>query len=1068
MREEDRADSDEANAHESSGSTFSSAPTPTRRGGYIPGRPHRALRHPSRPRVGAIALSVFCCALFFASYHAAGTTLAQGSQCPRAGPRVCSSLTNLAFNESGLPSGVNWTWEVLITNVSDNESVSNSSTNATLGFAVVSGTYDYLAANASAAGVYYEVSPETGSIVADGTNVTVNLTFQPITNLSFEEQGLPLEGTITTVCSGCVYPSVPTWPWSAWVDNSTGKVSLNNSSSAGTVGFRVSDGSYTFSISNASSNGSLYVPVPRAATISLGGGNVTEIIAFEPAYEIEFNLTGVPSGGGGENASSGNQSGVWNISLNGSATAYTANTSSANDSLALWAPNGSYIYQASTKTIDGTVYGPTTEFGALMVEGANVTQDVPLVPVSLSWFNESGLPAYAVWSARVFNSTTDQSWQASDSAGASSGSVSLELPNGAYSYSISNATFGDSAYSPSPATGAVRVSGHVATAEVEFDQLTNSSGGPDGAPKLDFEYVRVDEISGAAKLTVAADVTWKLVTCGVNCTASFSWNAYGSSVPLPVPTLGEDGLAWWANLTSPLTPDTRYNFTITMHGGPGPVQRSGTHSGSFQTAVGDVEISDLTVSTPSGTRSLVSWHVNAPANAVMAWGPSPDRNFSTAVVGNNTSGGSYWLYTTSVNYLDPNRTYDIRVSASFDSLREATRSSSWHTGPDPLTYFAGLVTNNSGGVDSSGNLLVQAVCAAAAPAGYSAVNAYTFTGDNGGYNFSGDYHSLPYYQEEGGGAEEPCNGYNVSLVNGPSSLTGTDYAWDGYFNETIITYAPQIINLVLPSNYISAFFPAVLDFSNDFVENESTISYTSSSSSSLTTTLSYSWSIAGGLGATGSLSGSVSNQSTFTTETSGTFPADGGPLDIIAQRHVSGTVLFDAYARSVAQTAMHFCGQFLNVRAYYQELNFTQPTDWMTPQNFSKDDLYYLNDGVGSPMDGRLVSYDPSGGTSGYGGAVQTLTANSSTGGYAVAVGLSASFLGFGSASVSYAASWSQTSSSTSGQQLSWSIIDPMGMQPFCVDVFGQGGSTAADADVIGIYTWPASQQDIERGSCLS
>ena len=75
--------------------------------------------------------------------------------------------------------------------------------------------------------------------------------------------------------------------------------------------------------------------------------------------------------------------------------------------------------------------------------------------------------------------------------------------------------------------------------------------------------------------------------------------------------------------------------------------------------------------------------------------------------------------------------------------------------------------------------------------------------------------------------------------------------------------------------------------------------------------------------------------------------------------------------------------------------------------------------------------------------------------GFSVGFSVSVSLPGGPSASFNAHTGWSQTSSTSSGWDLQWSIG---GATAECYDVFGEGGNPNAypvtNADMVGIYMW--------------
>ena len=173
----------------------------------------------------------------------------------------------LTFSESGLPStgspptNPQWTASV---NCPSGTNVTNSSSGDTIGFSLATGfIYCYSIANVSFNGLIYTPSPAMGNVTVSGANVVVDITFNPLYNVTFEEAGLP---------SGINW-SVQFWnntTLSSWSD------SANTSASNTSIGFMVPNGSYDYLVENVST----YVPASSVGNFSVTDANVTVRVTF--------------------------------------------------------------------------------------------------------------------------------------------------------------------------------------------------------------------------------------------------------------------------------------------------------------------------------------------------------------------------------------------------------------------------------------------------------------------------------------------------------------------------------------------------------------------------------------------------------------------------------------------------------------------------------------------------------------------------------------------------------------------------------------------------------------------
>ncbi|MGA8664605.1 MAG: hypothetical protein WB809_06035 [Thermoplasmata archaeon] len=450
----------------------------------------------------------------------------------------------------------------------------------------------------------------------------------------------------------------------------------------------------------------------------------------------------------------------------------------------------------------------------------------------------------------------------------------------------------------------------------------------------------------------------------------------------------------------------------------------------------------------------------------MSWGPN--TNYAYVGVTNQLIGES--AFKLFIDYLKPMATYDFKVSAATSCSDSSgnhnyvgSLTSTWTMIADSSNAWAGIVKDAAGSVPTYYPMPVWVTCNLA---GGQLMNWTGTTGSNGVYSVSmGSY------------SGSACGSFSIIVYNSycittPSAQTGYDgepfqyfysqacsqYSgplWSGHFNETIVTYAPQWMHFVIPQNFISPYYPAVLDFSNAF-NGYSTLQFETGTSSTLTTEMSYSWSIGGGSGPT--ISGSSTTSAAYTIGTSGGVESTNGPLDYIVQQETTGMVLFDAFDRAWQQTEVTLFGPFLNGEPAAQNPNFQQPSSWLTPGT-SAPDVYYVTDqSVNKVMDDVYLN-DPG---FFYTGSVATSTTIASGGSYSISFPLTVSLPGVGSVSVSVGAGWSQTSSTTYSSTLSWSAGEINGGSAVCIDVLGEGGS-GNYADMVGIIEWTPGA----GGSCI-
>ena len=233
---------------------------------------------------------------------------------------IIAKKYSVEFNESGLPSGYAW-------NLTFNGSV-HKLDNSSYVFSVQNGSYNY---SASSKG-YREIS---GSVVVNGSNMSVNLTFVPVNySVSFTESGLPA-GT----------------EWYVNVTNTSTGYVLHGRSNLSDMPFFLSNGSYAYTVAAVDKD---YAPSPSAGSLNVNGTNSSVILVFkELRYSVIFSETGL-------------QSGVsWSVTLDG------ITDSSTSSSITFIVPNGTYSY------VIGSVAGYTQPSnGTVRVNGSTVIQSV--------------------------------------------------------------------------------------------------------------------------------------------------------------------------------------------------------------------------------------------------------------------------------------------------------------------------------------------------------------------------------------------------------------------------------------------------------------------------------------------------------------------------------------------------------------------------------------------------------------------------------------------------------------------------------------------------------------------
>ncbi|HTP54824.1 MAG TPA: hypothetical protein VML94_07730 [Thermoplasmata archaeon] len=424
-------------------------------------------------------------------------------------------LYNVTFDETGLPNGT--LWAVAISGTATGWDLGVSS-NATIGFVVPDGTYDFSVVqpfyiplpvtagplcsngtgNGSAFGGRYVPTPESGNVTVAGSDVTVGISFAPVTysNVTFVETGLP-NGTVWSV----TLTSQSTEPWGTAAGPSApagGEGFHFNASGTNEIGFTVLGGTYDFTVGNVSFNGTLYTASPTVGNVSLNGTTQVVNVTFSAValYNLTFAEAGLPNGS------------LWFVELTGASSGSFYNLSGGS-SLSFEVPNGTYNFTVyaygfvwvsplplcvNGSTLDQR-YVATPAAGSVAVAG---TSEIVSIAFALETFYsvsfvESGLPNGTFWTVAVDGvagvggigpwAVTPLSWGGNGSGGwpFNFSTISVSLPNGTYPFTVGNVTLcNGTLFVPTPASGTVTVDGSNVTVSIVF--ADPPAGGHSTAP----------------------------------------------------------------------------------------------------------------------------------------------------------------------------------------------------------------------------------------------------------------------------------------------------------------------------------------------------------------------------------------------------------------------------------------------------------------------------------------------------------------------------------------------------------------------------------------------------------
>jgi hypothetical protein len=290
----------------------------------------------------------------------------------------------LNFTETGLPAGTLWSLDVRGTN--------ESSTNPSMTFAVsYKGLYGFAVGTVPG----YRAHPPAGSVNVTTTPTNVTISFQKLTPppprypVNFHESGLP-GGT----------------NWSVTVRGVT------NSSTTGTIGFSVANGTYGFQVGVEAG----YRSIPKNFSFTVNGSAVLVNVTFvhltppPPEYAVTFEERGLPNGT------------TWSVRVRNSTNA------SSTDRIGFTEANGTYGFNVSM--VSG--HRPIPRLGSFNVSGAAIVvlitfvNETPPPPVYDVTFVEAGLPNGTVWSVTVRGVTNTSSTI----------SIGFSSSNGTYGFQV--------------------------------------------------------------------------------------------------------------------------------------------------------------------------------------------------------------------------------------------------------------------------------------------------------------------------------------------------------------------------------------------------------------------------------------------------------------------------------------------------------------------------------------------------------------------------------------------------------------------------------------------------------
>lgn len=407
---------------------------------------------------------------------------------------------------------------------------------------------------------------------------------------------------------------------------------------------------------------------------------------------------------------------------------------------------------------------------------------------------------------------------------------------------------------------------------------------------------------------------------------------------------------------------------------------------------------------PAGTATVTAQMVSVnPTNATVKFELTTVGAYVTLVWGNTTSYGftalaaneplDTWI-SVFLDYLEPSTTFYYNITAATGCYNTGYTTGSFATGTDNALVVQGIVHDTNGAKGSG--LFIMVNCTTSSlwySDGYTDSNGY-FSLNVGGV----------------GGAYCPAHSLGHFRVAVFTSNSNGGY-WTGHWNETIIVWAPQFLNVNLPLNH-KTYVPASAEFVHTSWADISSFSTT------VYTTTGSSWNYAG--------TGGSTSESASAQWGTNSIPS-GVSLLTKAEYWTSGTAIFNAVnARKASLGGLSFFDQL-----GYQFIR-NGWSDWITS----------------APSGGYCTSTE-------FPSATLTLTLSGSfttSSGYDFDIGVSA---GPASASVPIQSALESTSGYTTTVTFTFTNPSPGSMAYFLT--YTEGGSGPTDTQAIVAHSWLVS-----------
>ncbi|MGP8078591.1 MAG: thermopsin family protease [Thermoplasmata archaeon] len=322
---------------------------------------------------------------------------------------------SVAFNESGLPSGYDWSIIIHSIGPDGNASIGTNASSEFLGYAFAGWTYSWWVSAPD-----YVATPSSGSFDLE-ENTTVFVTFAASESITFDEIGL---------ASGAAWTVQFTQGSSTTTETSTGP----------SMTFAGMAGAYSYTVSAAG-----YVPLSSSGSGTLPAAEPVDVTFSAAPATIVFDATGLAVGTD------------WTVKFTQGGT---TTSHSGTGSITIDAVYGAYNYSVSASEYTAT---PATGAGVLPSDTPVMTSFAPTA-ASLE-FDESGLPVGASWEVEFTQGGVTTGYTGT-------GTITVNAVDGAYSYAEVKAAN----YSATPSSGAGALPGD-SSVSVVFAQVDGTLSG---------------------------------------------------------------------------------------------------------------------------------------------------------------------------------------------------------------------------------------------------------------------------------------------------------------------------------------------------------------------------------------------------------------------------------------------------------------------------------------------------------------------------------------------------------------------------------------------------------------